>query len=266
MIRTIQIRSVQAFVREVAGVRVAWTSGSGRYFQPWFRGQTDAGWKLVPSLLRSGGLENESELRSEFQRRGSQLLGGRAPQDEWGWYFLMQHYRSPTRLLDWTDGSLIALFFALNSNDPDKPNVRVNPAVWMLDPWWLNREVLHLDSIVLSDWAQARPYLPKLVANNNRLRRRYPIALDPAHVSERFRVQRSCFTVHGSHPNGLEAIAKRPRARLVRFEIDRRAVDNMRLDLSTCGIGDTTVFPDLEGLSRELARYFSATWFDESGR
>jgi hypothetical protein len=178
----------------------------------------------------------------------------------------MQHYRSPTRLLDWTDGSLIALFFALNSNDPDKPKVTATPAVWMLDPWWLNREVLRLDSIVLSNWAQARPYLPKLFDDDGRLHRRLPIALDPAHVSERLRVQRSRFTVHGTRPNGLEIVAKRPRSRLVRFEIDRTAVDDMRLNLSTCGIGDTTVFPDLEGLSRELARYFSAAWFDESGR
>jgi len=37
------------------------------------------------------------------------------PENKWEWYFLMQHYGAPTRLLDWSDGALVlvALYFAL---------------------------------------------------------------------------------------------------------------------------------------------------------
>ena len=31
----------------------------------------------------------------------------------WEWYFFMQHYGAPTRLLDWSDGDCLSLHFAL---------------------------------------------------------------------------------------------------------------------------------------------------------
>ena len=45
------------------------------------------------------------------------------------WLFLARHAGLPTRLLDWSEGALIALHFALK--DP-------NPVVWMLNPLDLN--------------------------------------------------------------------------------------------------------------------------------
>src|SRR5262249_12364529 len=155
------------------------------------------------------------------------------PDSEWGWYFLMQHYRCPTRLLDWTDSALVALFFAINSNDPSDLIVKKNAAVWMLDPWWLNSEVLGHRSVVNSDWPEAQPYLPRLY--EGRPRRRYPIAVDPMHIAPRVSVQRSRFTIHGSVPRGLEAIASRKNARLVRVSIPKTSILSMRQDLRTCG-------------------------------
>jgi len=172
----------------------------------------------------------------------------------------MQHYRCPTRLLDWTDSALVALFFAVNSNDPGDLEVKSDAAVWMLDPWWLNKSVLENPSVIDSDWWEAEPYLPQLY-KGKRLRRRYPIAIDPPHVAPRVAVQRSRFTIHGTIPDGLEVVASKKGARLVCISIAKSAIPSVRVDLQTCGVTDTTLFPDLEGLSRDLIRYWKGEWW-----
>ena len=70
----------------------------------------------------------------------------------------------------------------------------------------------------------------------------------------RIGAQRSCFTIHGTDPNGLDRVAADPRSHLVKIVIPSFKVEAVRRDLETCGIDDITVFPDLEGLSRTVAR------------
>jgi FRG domain len=265
MTTPLRVRSVSEFIDRVAGVRDRWNSEDRQYADPWFRGVSNVLWDLQPSVFRWRLIEYEGELRAEFARRGGLLMASSQPRGDWEWYFLMQHYRAPTRLLDWTDSALVALFFALNSNEPESIEVKSDAAVWILDPWWLNRRVIRLNSLVMSNWDEARPYLPPLFKDGT-LTRRLPIAIDPSHIAERVRVQRSRFTVHGWDPSGFKNAARDSKSRLVQIAIARSQIDDMRLDLATCGITDNTVFPDLEGLARDLRRYFNAIWWQDEVR
>jgi hypothetical protein len=50
-------------------------------------------------------------------------LSDERPRNSWDWYLLMQHSGAPTRLLDWTEGALIALYFAVRN----KPGFTTSP-------------------------------------------------------------------------------------------------------------------------------------------
>ena len=53
-----------------------------------------------------------------FKRHAALLTELRVPQadDLLGWLCVMQHYRAPTRLLDWSENLLVALYFAVSAD------------------------------------------------------------------------------------------------------------------------------------------------------
>jgi len=239
------------------------------FWKPWFRGHADADWRLKPKLYRNEKLNIEKlfrfeeELRGEFKRRGSQLAEGlRLPDhdDEWGWYSLMQHYLAPTRLLDWSDGALTALYFAVhetpkvdhaNACAKDPPDA----CVWMLDPYRLNLLSFYPgdDSfgVALPDWEAAEEYVPENFCGE-KLLREYPLAVDPPHVFRRLSSQQSHFTVFGTRSDGLDELGQKNDYLLQKITIPAPAIPTINSELELSGISEATIFPDLEALSREL--------------
>ena len=118
------------FLRIVGKTRDEWNFARDDVGGPWFRGQQRKHWPLVPNIVRigCGNRESEDEIREEFAIRAPALSRFETlPTNDWDLYFLMQHYGAPTRLLDWTDSPVIALYFAVRDN----PGY-YDSAVWML--------------------------------------------------------------------------------------------------------------------------------------
>lgn len=124
------ITSIGELISKVAEDNAEWDTATF----PWFRGEPgQIQDPLLPRLFRQP--HNENRLLQHFRMKAPTLglpnIPTRGHTDQW--LFLAQHVGLPTRLLDWTEGLLMALHFALHTREP-------GAVVWMLDPVELNRQ------------------------------------------------------------------------------------------------------------------------------
>ena len=106
----------------------------------WFRGHQSDGWDLSASVFRTPTREaNERILLKRFIQEARRHLPD-VPTDQWDWVFLAQHHQVPTRLLDWSENPLVALFFAAQDHldIPTDPQSARDGRVWMLQPTVMN--------------------------------------------------------------------------------------------------------------------------------
>lgn len=128
------IESVADYATALRGLGAA---GLERLF--WFRGHRNSGYRLSPSALRVGSFrDTESIMLKRFMQDAQSFLVD-APTDKWEWLFLAQHHGVPTRLLDWSENALVALYFACEREEPLLEGVSPsNGDVWVLLPATLN--------------------------------------------------------------------------------------------------------------------------------
>lgn len=263
------ITSVQQFLQAVGEDTKNWTRNG--FAKPWFRGVTDADrHKLLPSILRGNSKQHEFPLTTKF-RLMAPGFGPTPPTDRLDqWLFLMQHHRAPTRILDWTEMPLAAAFFA-TEKAAQEGGAQTDAAVYGIDPIELNKESgfgffpnTWVQNSVLQTIKFAFGTQDELVEiNGQRIRiayGQYPVAIYPSTVHARISSQRSCFTLHGSDDRDIETIfdgkSLNIAKSLIKYRIPKECVDSMFREINGLGITSATLFPDLDGLARELRYSF----------
>jgi hypothetical protein len=191
-------------------------------------------------------------MRLDFLNRALPYISSIHALQRWDWYFFMQHYSVPTRSLDWTESALVALYFALYSRDPGRNS---DPAVWVLEPHRLNAISTKRSEILAPCDRDFPDYLP--VECHGHITGRLPIAIYPRRTDRRMTAQHSTFTLHGNIPTALEHMHELRQLLdkyLVRVLIDISdgGIDRFKRDLTTLGIRNSSVFPDLEGIAKDI--------------
>jgi hypothetical protein len=222
----------------------------------WFRGQTNWRSKLRPSLARRRGdwIADETMLMRRFRQNASALVPA-AQRSDWDWLLLMQHHGVPTRLLDWTENALAALYFAVVSQR-GRPS-RSDGCVWVLDPVALNiasSVVVASNAIptldvdpVLSDY---QPNQVALAANSLG-----PVAVLAVRMFPRLIAQSGVFTLVHRDRTPLEQI--RDSAYVGRILIPNDAKAAITQELSVVGVRRLSLFPELESVAEYTKSFLS---------
>lgn len=218
----------------------------------WFRGQSKSSWKLVPSLARKAThLQAENALIKRFMQNAVPHLD-RPTLAEWEWMFLMQHHRAPTRLLDWSESPLAALYFSVHSNP------KTQGAVWCLDPVSLNSEAKLSFEYEMEVPAFGRDkvlegYLPSQVRDNPAILN--PVAIVGPRNTPRMAAQLGTFTINHRAHTPIEAIGEC--LHIWRWLIPAKAKIRISNELKRLGISALTLFPELDkvaDVSREVLK------------
>jgi hypothetical protein len=174
------------------------------------------------------------------------------PRDEWEWMFLMQHHRAYTRLLDWTESPLAALYFAVSN----KKLWRTAGAVWCLKPVELNRAANLKFEFEAEIPAFGRDpvldsYLPSRVHENPS--ELFPVAIVGPRNTARMAAQLGTFTINHRLHTPIDEIGDADH--IWRWIIPAAAKPNLLKELEHLSISSLTLFPELDkvaDLTRKL--------------
>jgi hypothetical protein len=264
--------SLKQILEAIHALTAAWRvhdEAIGRAIQTeyWFRGVDNNAYELLPGLYRSGVKRDEVTLVEHFRAKAPMYLENE-PLDDWDWYFMVQHYGIPTRLLDWTENLVVALYFAVVQPFKDR-KMLTSPCVWLLDPCMVNRLTLGIqdDQVISPRGEFSKQWLPTNCVPGAAGAFEYdgcgcwnelPMAILPRRANPRIHVQQGMFTVHGSEIMGLERVfdgVGEEEHRIARIDL-YGDLEQLVRDLVVLGATPPAIFPELQ----QVAAHIRATY------
>jgi hypothetical protein len=208
-----------------------------------FRGQTKEK-PLIPSIGRdelsnSHLIKSEKDVFLEFKRESIPHLK-KQPSTDIQYLAVAQHNGLPTRLLDWTQNPLVALWFAVN-----KPAINNNSGiVWV----YLYEENDVLNDNFIDPFKITKTYV-----------------FFPDFISPLIQAQSGVFILHHKLENSFIPFETQKNSDLIlrKIEISPDLFPILRYQLFSVGIGSSLLFPGLEGISQKI-KYKNVLGEDET--
>ena len=192
---------------------------------------------LVPKIGRISLcdelLHAECVMMDEFKRRVPPLLDVE-PKPEWDWLAIAQQHGMATRLLDWTDNPLAALWFVVEQpfgEEKGQPNFGV---IWILIP---TEDDYADDAENPFQIEKTKIFLPK-------------------HIEPHLVRQAGWFTVHALMKSRKRFVPlennRAYSSKLTKLRIPPEAFKDMRFDLDRFNVNSAALFPDIDGLCAHI--------------
>jgi hypothetical protein len=203
-----------------------------------YRGQT-LDKALLPKIARyhlPDVDETEREMVEDFQRRSLHLIDYH-PANFWDWLALAQHHGMATRLLDWTENPLIALWFSMS---PKLEDMSTEYAV----VWGFNAP----KEDIINSTEDSDPFKGSTIK-----------VFKPNHITKRISSQFGWFTIHKSAADRkFIPFDKNPTysKRLFKIEIDSKCFKECKTHLHNFGINSASMYPDIDGLAKHVEWLF----------
>ena len=231
-----------------------------------FRGQANANWGLQSSLERLlGGSWNVEKARkfeahalNSFKSKYHNYCGDEhRPASKLSWLSVMQHYGGPTRLIDFTTSPYIALFFALETYNPQTPN---DFSIFYIDyralmdksiSFVTNRDYQFKET--RSSMSQRQDEIFENVVD----RYTYDVAWisEPNESNARIDRQNGTFLISGSLERKMDEILcldLYADVDMVKLRVPSSAFEGAYVALRKMGINAKMIYGDLAGLSKSI--------------
>ena len=173
-----------------------------------------------------------------------------------------QHNGLPTRLLDWSHSSLVALHFAMTEENLEEMD-KHECVVWRID---MNEQINHLPEKyrlavgreqttlfsveMLSKLAQSLDQYDEDMGDHSM------VIIEPPSTNNRIIMQYSFFSVIPTDMKDIEIFLNDHTRNTVKYVIDRKLRWRVRDMLDSLNISERMLFPGLDGLSKWIARHY----------
>ena len=185
-----------------------------------YRGVSNSTYSLVPKVGRDTfrsqySVSNEKLLLKIFKQRAVRYISYR-PDSVLEWLALGQHHGLPTRLLDWSNSPLVALYFAVTGDSDSESAVYCRH---------MSRGGNEFDPFTI---AEPQKY--------------YPPCLSP-----RITAQHALFSVEADPTKTMDA------PEIEKITIPSSSKAKLRKTLNILGFNQESMFPDLDGICGHLS-------------
>jgi hypothetical protein len=242
----------------------SWNPSLERFRSPFaFRGMSCTSHALSSSLNRLAGDADIRTLELALLRnfRKYAVTEGTHADTIWDWLALGQHRGLPTRLLDWTYSPLVALHFATEAfEDYERDGV-----VWCVNFVEANKRLPpRLRRIMTREGSETLTVdmlgVFKELRDFDALSRTpFLVFLEPPAVDRRILNQFALFSLMSSPTAQIDTWLENHPALCRRVVIPAKLKWEIRDKLDQANVNERILFPDLDGLSRWLTRYYMPT-------